>query len=159
MHSILNNLGYYQYSEFKLDIILPIGISFYTFQSMSYTIDIFRGKMEPTKDFIIFSSFISFFPQLIAGPIEKATHLIPQLEKKRYFSYESGIKGLKLILIGFFKKVVIADSIAWRVDLIFESFSDFDGGVLLLGLIYFSVQIYCDFSGYSDIAIFQNFLV
>jgi len=134
-------------------VILPVGISFYTFQTMSYSFDIYLKKLKPTKDFISFASFVSFFPQLVAGPIERASHLLPQLLSKRVFKYDQGVQGLRLILWGMFKKVVIADSLAWRVDYIFDNFRTLDGGVLFLGLIYFSFQIYCDFSGYSDIAI------
>jgi D-alanyl-lipoteichoic acid acyltransferase DltB (MBOAT superfamily) len=120
---------------------------------MSYTIDIYRKKLEPTKDFISFASFVSFFPQLVAGPIERATNLLPQILNKREFKYEQGVQGLRLILWGMFKKVVIADSLAPMVDNIFSNYQDFGGGTLWLGAIYFAFQIYCDFSGYSDIAI------
>ena len=147
------SLGYEIKSIWTLNIILPVGISFYTFQTMSYTIDIYRKKLEPTKDFISFASFVSFFPQLVAGPIERASNLLPQILKKREFQYDRVIQGLKLILWGMFKKVVIADSLAPIVDDIFSNYQDFGGGTLWLGAIYFSFQIYCDFSGYSDIAI------
>ncbi len=120
---------------------------------MSYTIDIYRKKLKPTKDFIAFASFVSFFPQLVAGPIERATNLLPQILRKRVFKYEQGVQGLRLILWGMFKKVVIADSLAPMVDDIFNNYQDFGGGTLWLGAIYFAFQIYCDFSGYSDIAI------
>ena len=146
-------IGYEIKSVWTLNIILPVGISFYTFQTMSYTIDIYRNKLEPTKDFISFASFVSFFPQLVAGPIERATNLLPQILNKREFNYEQGIQGLRLILWGMFKKVVIADSLAPMVDDIFGNYSDYGGGTLWLGTIYFAFQIYCDFSGYSDIAI------
>ena len=136
-----------------LQIILPVGISFYTFQTMSYPLDIYFRKLKPTKDFIAFASFVSFFPQLIAGPIERAKNLLPQVLNSRIFDYDKSIHGLNLILYGMFKKVVIADSLAWRVDYCFENYHSLDGGVLLLGIIYFSIQLYCDFSGYSDIAI------
>ncbi len=137
----------------SLNIILPVGISFYTFQTLSYSIDVYKRKLEPTKDFISFSAFVSFFPQLVAGPIERASNLLPQILSNRIFKYEQGVQGLRLILYGMFKKVVIADSLAPHVDIIFDNYTTFNGGVLLLGLIYFSFQIYCDFSGYSDIAI------
>lgn len=150
---LFSSLGYEIKSIWTLNIILPVGISFYTFQTMSYTIDIYRKKLEPTKDFISFASFVSFFPQLVAGPIERASNLLPQILKKREFQYDQVIQGLKLILWGMFKKVVIADSLAPIVDDIFINYQDFGGGTLLLGAIYFSFQIYCDFSGYSDIAI------
>tara|TARA_B110000046_G_scaffold157650_1_gene169111 strand:+ start:30 stop:1040 length:1011 start_codon:yes stop_codon:yes gene_type:complete len=120
---------------------------------MSYTIDIYKKKLKPTKDFISFASFVSFFPQLVAGPIERASNLLPQILKKREFKYEQGVQGLRLILWGMFKKVVIADSLAPMVDDIFSNYQDYGGGELWLGAIYFAFQIYCDFSGYSDIAI------
>ena len=150
---LFSSLGYEIKSIWTLNFILPVGISFYTFQTMSYTIDIYRKKLEPTKDFISFASFVSFFPQLVAGPIERASNLLPQILKKREFQYEQVNQGLKLILWGMFKKVVIADSLAPIVDDIFSNYQDFGGGTLWLGAIYFSFQIYCDFSGYSDIAI------
>lgn len=120
---------------------------------MSYTIDIYRKNLKPTKDFISFAAFVSFFPQLVAGPIERATNLLPQIEGKRIFKYEQGVEGLRLILWGMFKKVVIADSLAPYVNDIFANYQTYDGGTLWLGAIYFAFQIYCDFSGYSDIAI------
>ena len=150
---LISSVGYEIKSVWTLNIILPVGISFYTFQTMSYTIDIYRKKLEPTKDFISFASFVSFFPQLVAGPIERASNLLPQILKKREFKYEQGVQGLRLILWGMFKKVVIADSLAPMVDDIFGNYQDYGGGSLWLGAIYFAFQIYCDFSGYSDIAI------
>jgi D-alanyl-lipoteichoic acid acyltransferase DltB (MBOAT superfamily) len=150
---LLGSFGYEQKSVWTLNVILPVGISFYTFQTMSYPLDIYYKKLKPTKDFISFASFVSFFPQLVAGPIERASNLLPQILTKRVFKYEQGVQGLRLILWGMFKKVVIADSLGWRVDLVFEGYQSMDGGVLLLGLVYFAFQIYCDFSGYSDIAI------
>lgn len=150
---LFNYLGYEISSIWTLNIILPVGISFYTFQTMSYTIDIYRKKIDPTKDFISFASFVSFFPQLVAGPIERASNLLPQILKKREFQYEQGIHGFRLIIWGMFKKVVLADSLAPIVDDIFSNYQDFGGGTLWLGAIYFGLQIYCDFSGYSDIAI------
>ena len=150
---LFNSAGYEIKSVWTLNIILPVGISFYTFQTMSYTIDIYREKLEPTKDFISFAFFVSFFPQLVAGPIERASNLLPQILKKRQFNYNQAIQGLRLIIWGMFKKVVIADSLAQIVDNIFSNYQDLGGGVLWLGAIYFAFQIYCDFSGYSDIAI------
>ena len=147
------SVGYEIKSVWTLNIILPVGISFYTFQTMSYTIDIYRKKIDPTKDFISFASFVSFFPQLVAGPIERASNLLPQILKKREFQYEQGVQGIRLILWGMFKKVVIADTLAPMVDDIFGNYQDLGGGTLWLGAIYFAFQIYCDFSGYSDIAI------
>ena len=150
---LLGSFGYEQKSVWTLNVILPVGISFYTFQTMSYSFDIYYKKLKPTKDFISFASFVSFFPQLVAGPIERASNLLPQILTKRVFKYKQGVQGSRLILWGMFKKVVIADSLGIRVDRIFDSYQTMDGGALLLGLVYFSFQIYCDFSGYSDIAI------
>ncbi len=150
---LFSSIGYEIKSVWTLNIILPVGISFYTFQTMSYAIDIYRKKLEPTKDFISFASFVSFFPQLVAGPIERATNLLPQILNKREFNYEQGVQGLRLIIWGMFKKVVVADSLAPIVDNIFNNYNDFGGGTLWLGAVYFAFQIYCDFSGYSDIAI------
>jgi len=137
----------------SLQIILPVGISFYTFQTLSYTIDVYRKKLEPTKNFIAFASFVSFFPQLVAGPIERATNLLPQFYKSRKFDYNVAVSGMKLILWGLFKKVVIADNCAVYVNDIFTNYQDQSGFTLILGAVYFAFQIYGDFSGYSDIAI------
>jgi len=137
----------------SLNIILPVGISFYTFQTLSYTIDIFKRKLEPTKDFLAFSAFVSFFPQLVAGPIERATHLLPQFYTKRTFNYSRAVDGMRQILWGLFKKVVIADNCAEYANLIFNNSADFSGSTLVLGALFFTFQIYGDFSGYSDIAI------
>ncbi|WP_339877001.1 MBOAT family O-acyltransferase [uncultured Algoriphagus sp.] len=136
-----------------LNVILPVGISFYTFQTLSYSIDIYRRKLEPASDFISFSTFVSFFPQLVAGPIERATHLLPQFYKKREFNYHLAVDGMRQILWGLFKKIVIADGCAQYANLIFNNSSDYSGSTLLLGAIFFTFQIYGDFSGYSDIAI------
>lgn len=137
----------------SLSIILPVGISFYTFQTLSYTIDIYRQKLEPTKDFIGFAAFVAFFPQLVAGPIERATNLLPQFFKKREFNKDEAIIGVKQIIWGLFKKIVIADNCAQFANEIFANHTSFSSATLILGVIYFSFQIYCDFSGYSDIAI------
>lgn len=137
----------------SLRIILPVGISFYTFQTMSYTIDIFRNKLEPTKDILSFFAFVSFFPQLVAGPIERASNLLPQFLEKRSFSYQQGSDGVKLILWGLFKKIVIADNAAVMVNEIFSNYGSLSVIELLAGAFYFALQIYGDFSGYSDIAI------
>lgn len=136
----------------SLSIILPIGISFYTFQTMSYSIDIFRAQLKPTNDLIGFAAFVAFFPQLVAGPIERASNLLPQILKSRDFNYPQAVSGLRLILWGMFKKVAIADSLATAVDDIFAHHTEYSGGTLLLGAFYFVFQIYCDFSGYSNIA-------
>ncbi len=137
----------------SLDIILPVGISFYTFQTLSYTIDVYKRKIKPTNDFIAFSAFVSFFPQLVAGPIEKATNLLPQFYKKRTFEYSKAVDGLRQILWGLIKKVVIADNCARYVNEIFLHSNYYSGSTLLLGAVLFAFQIYGDFSGYSDIAI------
>lgn len=141
------------FDPFRLNILLPVGISFYTFQSLSYAIDIYRKKLEPTRDFIAFMSFVSFFPQLVAGPINRAVHLLPQFYKKRNFDYDKAVDGMRQILWGLFKKVVIADNCAIHVNTIFGNFDNYSGSTLFLGVIFFAFQIYCDFSGYSDIAI------
>jgi alginate O-acetyltransferase complex protein AlgI len=136
-----------------LQVVLPVGISFYTFQTLSYTIDVYKRKLEPTRDLLAFSAFVSFFPQLVAGPIERASNLLPQFSSKRKFDYEQAADGMRLILWGFFKKLVVADSSAIVVNQIFGNYEQQSGAVLVLGAIFFSFQIYGDFSGYSDIAI------
>ncbi|MEZ5046511.1 MAG: MBOAT family O-acyltransferase [Chitinophagaceae bacterium] len=137
----------------SLNIILPVGISFYTFQTLSYTIDVYNKKLKPTNDFIAFSAFVSFFPQLVAGPIERATHLLPQFYTKRTFDYAKAVDGLRQILWGLFKKIVIADNCAEYANQIFNHSNHHSGVTLLLGALFFTFQIYGDFSGYSDIAI------
>lgn len=137
----------------SLNIILPVGISFYSFQTLSYTIDVYKRKLEPTKDFIAFSAFVSFFPQLVAGPIERATHLLPQFYKKRTFDYSKSVDGMRQMLWGLFKKIVIADNCAEFANQIFNNSADLNGSTLVLGALFFTFQIYGDFSGYSDIAI------
>jgi len=147
-----DSLGYHM-PVMPLKIILPVGISFYTFQSISYTADVYLKKLKPTNDFILFAAFISFFPQLVAGPIERAINLLPQFDKKRQFNYEEAKQGMQQVLWGLFKKIVIADTLSGYVDQIFANYQVLPGSTLLLGAIYFAVQIYCDFSGYSSIAI------
>ncbi len=137
----------------RLNIILPVGISFYTFQTLSYSIDVYRRKLEPTKDMMAFFAFVSFFPQLVAGPIERATNLLPQFYKKRNFHYGMAVDGLRQILWGLFKKIVIADNCAELANTIFDNSADLNGSSLVLGAFFFAFQIYGDFSGYSDIAI------
>ena len=149
---VWENLGITMHKS-SLNIILPVGISFYTFQTLSYSIDIYRNKLKPTKNFIAFASFVSFFPQLVAGPIERATNLLPQFFKKRKFNYNIAVSGLKLILWGLVKKVVIADNCAVYVNDIFANYQEESGLTLILGAVFFAFQIYGDFSGYSDIAI------
>ena len=137
----------------SLNIILPVGISFYTFQTLSYTIDVYKKKFNSTKDFIAFAAFVGFFPQLVAGPIERATNLLPQFCKKRKFIYDQAVDGLKQILWGLFKKIVIADNCALIANEIFNNSVNYSGSTLILGALFFAFQIYGDFSGYSDIAI------
>ncbi|RLD46206.1 MAG: MBOAT family protein, partial [Bacteroidetes bacterium] len=168
----LGFLGFFKYYNFFLDnfisvfsffghtinpqglnIILPVGISFYTFQTLSYSIDVYKRKLKPTKDFIAFMAFVSFFPQLVAGPIERATNLLPQFFKSRTFKYHKAVDGLKQILWGLFKKVVIADNAAQIANEIFNNSDNYNGSTLIIGAIFFAFQIYGDFSGYSDIAI------
>ncbi|MFP5470112.1 MAG: MBOAT family O-acyltransferase [Bacteroidia bacterium] len=137
----------------RLNIILPVGISFYTFQTLSYSIDVYRNKLQPTKDVISFLAFVSFFPQLVAGPIERATNLLPQFYQKRTFQYDKAIDGVKQILWGLFKKMVIADNCAEVANQVFNHSPEMNGSSLLIGALFFTFQIYGDFSGYSDIAI------
>lgn len=163
----LGVLGFFKYFNFFMEsgaavfgytpithnFILPIGISFYTFQSMSYTIDVFRGRLEPEKNLGIMATFVSFFPQLVAGPIERATNLLPQFHEKKFFDPDRATEGLQQILWGFFKKVVIADRVAIYVNNVYNNVEDHSGATLLIATFFFAIQIYCDFSGYSDIAI------
>lgn len=137
----------------RLNIILPVGISFYTFQTLSYTIDVYKNKLKPTTNVISFFAFVSFFPQLVAGPIERATNLLPQFYKKRTFKYVAAVDGMRQILLGLFKKIVIADNCATLVNTIFDNPENFSGSTLFVGAVLFAFQIYGDFSGYSDIAI------
>lgn len=136
-----------------LHVILPVGISFYTFHGLSYVIDLYYNKIKPERNFVHYSVFVSFFPLLVAGPIERATHLLPQILKEREFSYSKAIDGLRQILWGLFKKVVIADNCAAFANSIFGNYADLSGSTLVLGALFFTFQIYCDFSGYSDIAL------
>jgi alginate O-acetyltransferase complex protein AlgI len=149
---LMNTLGI-QVNPLSLNVILPVGISFYTFQSLSYTIDVYKRKMVPTKNALTFFTFVSFFPQLVAGPIERAIRLLPQFDKKRTFNYDLAKDGVRQALWGMFKKVVVADNLAPYVQDIFTHHAQYNGSTLLLGVFYFAIQIYCDFSGYSDIAI------
>ena len=165
----LGILGIYKYYDFfatqfarlfgiesdflLLHLILPVGISFYTFQALSYSIDVYRKQIQPTHDIVAFTAFLSFFPQLVAGPIERATNLLPQFQKKRTFDYATAVDGMRQILWGLFKKIVVADNCATYVDTVFADISNQSGSTLLLAAILFTFQIYGDFSGYSDIAI------
>jgi len=149
---LASNIGF-NTSPFLLNVLLPVGISFYTFQTLSYTIDVYRKKMEPSKDVIAFFTFVAFFPQLVAGPIERAKQLLPQFLKERSFSYEKAKLGLRQIFWGIFKKAVIADGLAEYVNVIFANYSEMSALTLVFGIVLFTFQLYCDFSGYSNIAI------
>lgn len=141
------------YTGTSLELLLPMGISFYTFQTLSYTIDVYNGKIKPEKHLGIFALYVSFFPQLVAGPIERSNRLLPQFYKKHEFEYDRVSDGLKRMAIGFFKKVVIADRVAIAVNTVYNNPKEYQGVVLIVATILFAIQIYCDFSGYSDIAI------
>lgn len=149
---MLSNVGL-QTNFWTLQVILPVGISFYTFHGLSYIIDVYKDRITPEKNIITYSLFVSYFPLLVAGPIERATHLLPQIKRKRIFNSEKAIDGLHQILWGLFKKVVIADNCADYANQIFDNYESCNSLTLLLGAIYFSFQIYGDFSGYSDIAL------
>ena len=165
----LGILGVYKYYDFfatqfaelfgiesdflLLHLILPVGISFYTFQALSYSIDVYRKQIEATHDIVAFTAFLSFFPQLVAGPIERATNLLPQFQQKRTFDYTQAVDGMRQILWGLFKKIVVADNCAVYVDQVFGDIGAYSGSTLLLAAVLFTFQIYGDFSGYSDIAI------
>ncbi|GAA4470471.1 MBOAT family protein [Nemorincola caseinilytica] len=173
--SIINNLGilgifkYYNFFALQfqqgfgllgihidpvlLNVALPVGISFYTFHGMSYVFDIYRGHQKPIRSFVDYAVFVSFFPLLVAGPIERANHLLPQVQRPRYFNFTRAMQGCRLILWGMFKKVVIADSLSGTVDMIFTNYHELNAFSLIMGAIAFSFQIYGDFSGYSDIAL------
>ncbi|MDK2973298.1 MAG: alginate O-acetyltransferase complex protein AlgI [Candidatus Sumerlaeota bacterium] len=149
--ALLDSFGV-QANAIDLHIVLPVGISFYTFQTLSYTIDIYRRRLEPTKNFLNFALFVSFFPQLVAGPIERASHLLPQVEKPRSLQTREINAGLFLILWGYYKKVVVADNMAGIANTIYNGYTGYHGLDLVLGTLAFAFQIYCDFSAYSDIA-------
>lgn len=145
--------GLFGYAPLTLDVVLPIGISFYTFQSMAYTIDVFRGRIQPEKHPGIMATYVAFFPQLVAGPIERAGNLMPQFHKYHRFDPERTIDGFRQILWGFFKKVVIADRLAIYVNTVYNEVGSYSGPHLIIATVFFGFQIYCDFSAYSDIAI------
>ena len=136
-----------------MGVLLPVGISFYTFQALGYTIDVYRGKIEPAKNIIVFFTFVSFFPQLVAGPIERAKNLLPQFHFKHKFNPEIFIEGIKLMLWGYFMKLCVADRVSPYVDAVYNNYLQHNGSSLLLGTFFFSFQIFCDFAGYSMIAI------
>lgn len=141
------------YSVPNLKVLIPVGISFYTFQTLSYTIDVYRGHIKFEKNFINFAIYVSFFPQLVAGPIERAGRLLPQFREKYNFDYQRITSGLKLMFLGFIKKTLIADNLAEYVNLLFSNPENYNGFNVLIISFFFSWQIYCDFSGYSDIAV------
>lgn len=136
-----------------LQVILPVGISFYTFHGLSYVIDIYKNRINPERNFVDYSVFVSFFPLLVAGPIERATHLLPQIQRKREFNYHNAVDGLRQILWGLFKKIVIADNCAQYVNMVFNNSPEYSGSSHMVAAIFFAFQIYGDFSGYSDIAL------
>ncbi|MCR4643080.1 MAG: MBOAT family protein [Lachnospiraceae bacterium] len=140
-------------SDFMIDVLLPVGISFYTFQTISYVIDVYREKLEPEKDIVRYAAFISFFPQLVAGPIERSTNLLPQLKEEKHFDYDEAVYGMRLMAWGFYKKLVIADVLVVYVDRVYGELHSHTGVDLLITSFFFMIMIYCDFSGYSDIAI------
>ena len=151
INEILNLINI-QNNKIVLNILLPVGISFYTFQTLSYVIDVYRGNIKAEKHFGYYATFVSFFPQLVAGPIERPENLLPQLKKEKQFDYNNAILGLKIMAYGFFKKIVVADNLAFYVDKVYNNLPYYQGFSLLLAAIFFSIEIYCDFSGYSDIA-------
>jgi len=149
----LFNSGGYSLHPVGLNIILPVGISFYTFQTLSYTIDIYRERLKPTDDRLAFFTFVGFFPQLVAGPIERAKNLLPQFSSLKTFDYERAANGFRQLLWGFFAKIAVADTVAPIVDNIFAHSETADAATLALGAVLFSIQIFGDFAGYSNIAI------
>lgn len=151
--TLLHAFGYNVGNTWTLNLVLPVGISFYTFQALSYSIDVYRKRIPACKDIIAFFAYISFFPQLVAGPIERGTNLLPQFYISRNFDYAKAVDGCRQMLWGFFKKMVIADNCAIAVNNIWNDYTNLDGMTLFLGAILFAFQIYGDFSGYSDIAI------
>jgi len=151
LQSFLNMVGV-KWHPLVLNVMLPVGISFFTFQALSYTIDIYLGKLSPTRDWVEFFVFIGFFPQLVAGPIERATNLLPQFQKARRFDFDAATHGLCLIAYGLFKKMVVADTLALYVDRVFAYPEIYSSITCIIGAMFFSIQIYCDFSGYSDCA-------
>lgn len=140
-------------SATHFNIILPVGVSFYTFQTISYIVDVYRGHIEPELNIGVYAAYVSFFPQLVAGPIERSGNLMPQIKQKHEFDYDKAVYGLKLMTIGFYKKIVIADNLAVYVDKVYSDLHHYHGFSLVIAAFFFSLQIYCDFSGYSDIAI------
>lgn len=149
---VLNLTGSNTSFSFK-NLILPIGISFYTFQALSYTIDVYKGKLKACRDPLAYFSFVCFFPQIAAGPIERAVNLLPKFVSKRSFNYQQSVEGLRLVLWGLFKKVAVADVLCTYVDVFNQNSQNYSGMLVLISFLFFPIQIYCDFSGYSDMAI------
>lgn len=143
----------FQANFWTLEVILPVGISFYTFHGLSYVIDIYKNRIEPERNIVDYSLFVSYFPLLVAGPIERATHLLPQIKKQRFFNYNQSVQGIKQIIFGLFKKIVIADNCAFFVNQVFDNSGAYSAAELWMGAVLFAFQIYGDFSGYSDIAL------
>lgn len=152
IYDLLTSLGIAT-SPVTLSVLLPVGISFYTFQSLAYTIDVYRGNLRAERSVVRFLTFVAFFPQLVAGPIERATHLLPQFYIDHRFDYARTVEGFRYILWGAFKKLVIADRLAIYVNTVYNSANDYTGLTLINATVFFAFQIYCDFSGYSDIAV------
>lgn len=151
-NTLMNLVGIKQ-DPVTLNIVLPVGISFYTFQTMSYVIDVYRGTTQAEYHFGKYATFVSFFPQLVAGPIERSNNFLPQIKQKHVFDYDKAMYGVKLMLWGYYKKIVIADVLSEYVQKVFDSPHDYTGFALVIATVFFTLQIYCDFSGYSDIAI------
>jgi D-alanyl-lipoteichoic acid acyltransferase DltB (MBOAT superfamily) len=149
---VMDGFGWHT-DPWMLNIILPVGISFYTFHGVSYVIDIYKDRIDAERNFVDYAVFVSFFPLLVAGPIERATHLLPQIKAARTFEYARAVDGLRQILWGLFKKVVIADLCADHANEVFNDTGDPSGSSVLFGAFFFAFQIYGDFSGYSDIAL------
>lgn len=152
LRSIFTYLDF-SYPLGHFDILLPMGISFYTFQTLSYTIDVYRREIEPERNFFRLSLYVSFFPQLVAGPIERSDRLLPQLKERAYFDIYRTLDGIKIMLIGFFKKIVVADRLAVAVNIVYNSPENYSGLYFIIATILFAFQIYCDFAGYSEIAL------
>ena len=153
LNSLVSGISGYELGWVTLNVILPVGISFYTFQALSYSIDVYKHSIKATHDPVEFFAYISFFPQLVAGPIERANNLLPQFQKERHFEYVQSVDGLRQMLWGFFKKLVVADNCAMAVNEYWTSYADLSGFMLIMLGVLFTIQIYCDFSGYTDIAI------
>ncbi len=151
LYLILDRLNIH-YSPVNYTLLLPVGISFYTFQALGYSIDVYRGDINPQRHFGKYALFVSFFPQLVAGPIERSKNLLPQFDEIHFFNYDNAVNGIKLMLWGYYKKIVIADTVCVAVDTVFNNIRVFDGLAIIIASFLFSIQIFCDFSGYSDIA-------